>query len=185
MSREDNVNAIAKALLHSRASLRTSYEKALGKLAMQFSLLHIVLELFSWEIWGLSADIGLILTKDLPIKHLAEKLRASSEHRFSKADRNKFHSILKRIEKISEQRNALLHAMWVIEDGKPVFCLRKTRGKFNMEVPTVNYINAINSSVLEITADLLAFKDRPPSGGLLGLGLGTLPPPASPPPFAR
>lgn len=75
------IAAVAAALaeLEAQDKLEGPYERALGKLSIRFSLLHLTLEQFSWDVWGVYTALASILTKDLPTKHLVEKLRASAD----------------------------------------------------------------------------------------------------------
>jgi hypothetical protein len=54
---------------------RPNVERAIGRLAMNASLLHLVLERFAWAYWGLSINNGRTLTSDLPVTTLINKLK--------------------------------------------------------------------------------------------------------------
>ena len=103
---------LKKAMVEASLDLERGYERALGRLAISFSLLHYLLERIGWAFWGLHPEFAQILTKDLPIKHLAEKLRASmKEIELDDNVYDKLSRILKKIEQLAEQRNDLLHAL--------------------------------------------------------------------------
>ena len=93
MSIKDAREKIARVLLEKqleeRDKLEGPYERALGKLAIRFSLLHFTLEMFSWEMWGIKGTLASILTRDLTTNHLLEKLREGAKHTMlSEVDRN-------------------------------------------------------------------------------------------------
>jgi hypothetical protein len=128
-SREAIAEAMIQRQLEALERLKGPHEKALGKLAMRFSLLHVVLERFSWEAWNLSPRSGSVLTKDLRVTHLVEKLEASAKDLIPKIDdRKKLLSILKEIERVAKKRNDFLHSLWIIREGEPVRCFSRTRG---------------------------------------------------------
>lgn len=72
MSEDHRRKAVAAALtlakLDASQKVAAPYQKALGKLTMEFSLLHFSLERFSWEVWNLTEPMAQILTKDLQLK---------------------------------------------------------------------------------------------------------------------
>jgi hypothetical protein len=176
-SREAIMVALMQRHLEAQEKLEGPYEKALGKLAIRFSLLHFLLERFGWEVWNLNGHLALIITKDLPISHLAEKLRASAEHVIPRHDdRRKFLSILKKVKEAANERNELLHSLWIIREGEPVLCFSRKRGRLvGPDAPSAEQINELSKKVLEIIADFEAFKERRPLSGLFGLGLGSEP----------
>ena len=141
--------------------VQADYEKALGRLTIRFSWLHYFLETFGWKVWGLNPTSGSILTKDLQTKHLVIKLRDSSKYAIPRDhDRKRFISILNRIEKAAEKRNDLLHSLWIFH-GPSV-------GRFNKKSPnlesftTLQDIEQLNRSLMEISIDLAEFKDSGP-----------------------
>lgn len=71
--------AVALAQLEAQDKLEGPYERALGKLSIRFSLLHLTLEQFSWDVWGVNVPLASIITKNLTTKHLVEKLRTSAD----------------------------------------------------------------------------------------------------------
>lgn len=133
--------------LEALAKLQVSYERALGKLAMRFSLLHVMVEQFSWQAWNLSPSSGAVLTKDLPFTRLVEKLEESSKNVIPRSDdRKKLLSLLKEVKKVARKRNDLLHSMWVITEGEPVWCFNRTRGVLEgLNAPTAEQINELCS----------------------------------------
>lgn len=182
MSQDDPKEAVTRALiekqLEEQEKLERSYERAIGKLAIRFSLLHFLLELFSWEVWNQNPALGRILTKDLPTKHLIEKLRSSAKHRILKeSDRKVFLGILRRAEKTAEKRNDILHSLWLIRKGEPVFCFSRKRGALTgSETPTANDIEGLTASIADLLADFIEFKKKEPLRGATELALeGLLP----------
>ncbi len=156
--------------LRAHKQLEAPYEKALGKLTIRFSLLHISLESFGWEAWGLSTRTALVLTQDVPTKHLVEKLRSSTDWLlYKEQDREDFRLILNRIESVASRRNELLDSLWCISEGKPVRCFNRKMGAGG-DAPSVDEINRLSRIITEILADLLAFRRRKPLEQV-GLGL--------------
>ncbi len=166
MGREENKKAIAAALtkvkLQEGQKVTASYQKALGKLTMDLSFLHFALERFGWVIWNLNGPMAQILTKDLQLKALATKLRASTDHAISeKEDRRIFLSILKRVENVAEQRNEFLHSLWLITEDEPVLCFSRKRGVLEgADAPTVDQINDLSLKINEVSIDFAEFKKR-------------------------
>ena len=164
-----------EAQLEAQDTLEGRYERALGKLSIRFSLLHLTLEQFSWDLWGVNAPLASILTKDLTTKHLVEKLRASADIVIiRKEERINFISILGRIEKVAERRNELLHSIWIIKQGEPVLCVSKRRGRLvGPDAPSVSEINDLIRSIKQIVEDFMRFTAKTPLRGLFGLGLSS------------
>lgn len=156
--------------LRAQAHHEAPYEKALGKMTIRFSLLHISLECFAWEAWGLAIRTALVLTKDLPITLLVEKLRSSEEWLiYKEKDREDFRRILDRIESAARKRNELLHSLWFIDGGKPVRCFNRKKAAGG-NASSVDDINRLSRTITEILADLVAFRERRPLEQV-GLGL--------------
>lgn len=179
MSKDKGREAIAEAMIQRQLEalerLEGPYEKALGKLAMRFSLLHVVLERFSWEAWNLSPSSGSVLTKDLRVTHLVEKLEASAKDLIPNIDdRKKLLSILKEIKRVAKKRNDFLHSLWIIREGEPVWCFSRTRGALvGPDAPSAKQINELCSAIIKVLTDFDRFKENNPLmvKGLLGLGL--------------
>src|SRR5712692_5610914 len=79
----DAKRKVADALMEAAIGdkgIRAAYQKALGSLAINFSLLHFTLEMFSWEVFAVDHQTGQILTKDLPTTKLIQKLRSCCDH---------------------------------------------------------------------------------------------------------
>src|SRR5690349_24545742 len=88
--------------------LEHDYEPALGQLTRYFALLQYALEHIAWSIWNLHNEFGKILTKDLPAKHLSEKLLASLK--VMDVDQklaSELQTILRTVEKLAQERNNL------------------------------------------------------------------------------
>ena len=172
MSKNKPRQTVAAALIQQRLQeqerLQAPYERALGKLSMEFSLLHILLEQFSWGVWNLHGPLGLILTKDLPVTHLVEKLRSSIEHVILRQDdRKAFQSILSKVGKAAKQRNELLHSLWVIRGGEPIFCFSRKRGPLvGLDAPSIQEINALTENIKDIVFEFQKFKELRRSRGL-------------------
>lgn len=140
--------------------VRESYEKTLGALVINFSLLHYLLEDFSHEVFAISEPTATIVLNDLPLTRLIEKLRECAKHRMLReSDQKEFSAILKRAEKTAKQRNELMHALWIINDGRPVFCYRR-RNKAQSQAPSISEINALTRSILPLLIDLNKFTER-------------------------
>ena len=136
-----------------------AYERALGRLARYFSILHYVLERFSWRIWRLRTEFAHILTKDLPIKQLSEKVRASfKEIELDQKIQNELRLILRKVEKLAQTRNDLLHALWKIEDGKPVEFRTRRDLHSSKTAPTPGMIDDLSESMLNTAMELLDFQ---------------------------
>lgn len=141
--------------------LRVAYQKALGSLAMNFSLLHFQVEIFSWEVFQVDHQTGQILTKDLPTSKLIEKLESCCNRRAIPQDqRTQLSKLLKQIMKASEQRNELLHNLWFIDEGQPAFCYNRKRGKGKVQsAPTVSDIIEFARSIESLFLKLVDFKN--------------------------
>lgn len=177
MSKDKGKEAIAGILTQRQLEvldrLKGQHEKALGKLAMRFSLLHVALEWFSWQAWNLDPRSGRILTKDLRVTHLAEKLEKTAEYVIPRMDnRKKFLSILKEIKKVAEKRNELLHSIWFIREGEPLWCFSRTRGELaGTNAPSVEQINELCSTINNILEDFGRFEEKNPLVGMSLLGM--------------
>jgi hypothetical protein len=141
--------------------LSTRYERALGRLAIQFSLLHRVTEAFAWQTWGLHKEFRQILTKDLPFKQLVIKLRASIEELELETDDNtEVMGLLKKVEKQADKRNDLLHALWIVETGKPVVCILRREKEPLSKAPTVKEIDELSQEIGDTASHLFDFANR-------------------------
>jgi hypothetical protein len=150
--------------------IETPYEVTLGKLTIRFSWLHFVLEVFGWKLWKLEPAAGIVLTKDLQTKHLVEKLRQSAHLAIPKAaDLEDFKSILKRVEKVAEKRNELLHSMWSFDSGS---ISRINRKRLTVKVVTsIDEINHLNNSITATIEELFNFEKREPLKSHVALAL--------------
>lgn len=136
------------------------YERALGKLSIRFSLLHTLVEEFSWRIWGINSDLGAILTKDLPTKQLLKKLRDSARLFFSKEPAGKdLIAIFKKMEDVADRRNEFLHSIWVIREGKSIFISRKRGQLLDEEAPTAEDINDLSREIMNLVTDFMEIED--------------------------
>ena len=168
MSNDPNRKAIEDALLarflDERDKIESAYERALGKLAIRFSLLHFTLEQFCWDMWGIKDRLALIMTGDLPTKHLVEKMRQGATCRIhSTKDRRLFISVLNKVEKAAHKRNDLLHALWIIRKDKPTICVVRKRGVLRgMDSSLLEEINGQNKMILEIMGEFEVFQKRRP-----------------------
>lgn len=167
MSKDKPREAVAGALarLHLEAGEKLEepyapYERALGVLSIRFSLLHSLLEQLAWEVWGMNMHVAAIITKDLPTKHLVNKLRDTTKLVIFTKEGRKLLSILNRTEKVADRRNEYLHSIWIIRKGQPTFCLSRKRGRLvGPEAPTAEDINDLSRNIMNIVADFMEFKD--------------------------
>ena len=158
-----NSNIVEVTDVLTPRTLARRYERALGRLAIRFSLLHVLLEYFAWETWGLHPEFSHILTKDLPFKQLVGKLRVSIKKLELDNDISReLTQILKKAEAMAEQRNELLHALWVIEEDKPVLCFRRNKKSAASKAPTVEEIDELSNSINETANNLIDFSERNP-----------------------
>lgn len=114
------ISAVVESLARRemQEKLEAPYEKALGKLIIRFSLLHVTLEQYSWHLWGIKGRSALV-TRDLPTTHLVEKLRSTAQSVIPwEKDRKDFLFILKKVERVAIRRNELLHSLWIIREGQ-------------------------------------------------------------------
>jgi hypothetical protein len=99
---------------------------------------------------------------DLPFSGLIKTLRDCAVHRIPrKSDQKEFLSILRKSEQTAKKRNELLHALWLINEGKPVFCYRR-RNKAHSPAPTIDEINELTDSIFPLVDAFLKFKKRQP-----------------------
>lgn len=146
------------------------YEAALGKLTIRFSSLHFLLEAFAWKLWKVEPSTGMILTKDLPTKHLVEKLRQSADRAIPKAaDLREFKSILKKVEKVARKRNDLLHSLWFFKSESVTRFNRKRAA--TEEATSIDEIKALNLEITETAVELYEFEERDPLKPPLALAL--------------
>lgn len=138
---------------------RGPYEEALGKLTIRFSWLHFQLEVFGWKLWKLELSTGTVLTKDLQTKHLVDKLRQSAGRAIPKAaDLRDFKLILKKVEKVAEKRNELLHSLWSFNSENVT---RISKKRVTIEVSTsIDEIKALNREIASTAAELYEFEER-------------------------
>lgn len=159
--RKEIVEALIDAAIGDKG-VRAAYQRALGSLAINFSLLHFYLEMFSWEVFAVDHQAGQILTKDLPTSKLVQKFRSCCNYRTIKpAERTELSELLKNIEKASERRNELLHNLWFIHEGQPVFCYKRGShdGKAH-PAPSASEIAEFARSIEILILMLLNFKDK-------------------------
>jgi hypothetical protein len=126
-----------------RKRLTVRYERALGEMSIRFSLLHSLVEEFSWRIWGLDRDVGIIVTKDLPTKQLVKKLRDSAKLFFAK----------------ETAWNEFLHSIWVIRNGQPIFISRKRGHLLDREAPSAEDIRDLSREIMNLVTDFMEMKD--------------------------
>jgi hypothetical protein len=163
---------------YGHPDIEAAYQRALGKLTMHFSLLHFLLERMSWTLWGLNDQTGHILTKDLRVSHLAEKLIASADYAVLDKDRTDFRLLMKRIKEAAEKRNDFLHSLWLVKNGEPVFCVSRKRGVLGpglrrdgvlldgKDAPSVEEIDALSVNTYNLANEIQRFS------ATLGVPLG-------------
>ncbi len=159
--RKQIVDALVDAATGDKGT-RAAYQKALGSLAMNFSLLHFQLEMFSWDVFDVDHQTGQILTKDLPTSKLIEKLQSCCKRRaIPPEQRIQLSKLLDHIKKAAEERNELLHNLWFIDEGQAAFCYNRVRGKGKVHLaPTVSDISEFARSLEVLFIKLVDFKDR-------------------------
>jgi hypothetical protein len=146
--------------VEERTRLTAPYERALGKLSIRFSLLHSLVEEFSWRIWGLNNDVGAILTKDLPTKQLVKKLRDSAKLVFAKeAACKELVAILNKVEDVADRRNEFLHSIWDIRNGQPIFISRKRGRLLDREAPSAEDIDDLTRNIIVLVSDFMQISD--------------------------
>ncbi len=176
MSEKERRAAVARALISSQVEqqdrLHAPYERALGKLAIRFSLLHAVLEQFGWRVWGMEPQVGALITSDLPTSLLVKKLRDTTKFvKRTEEDRKEFLAILTRVEKVAQQRNEYLHSIWILKEGQPVSCVTRKRGRLvGPNAPSSKDIEDLNRRIMNIVFDFLEFRDDTSLTGLFRLG---------------
>jgi hypothetical protein len=151
--------------------VQKKYESRIGRIAMVFPLIHAVLERHSWLLWGLEPEFGRIVTKDLPTKHLVEKIRASLRELDGEEEAiTELKEILKRVEALSKRRNELFHSLWVMQGEQPVF-ISNRRHPREQPIPELQQLEKLYNSVADLSTDLLEFSRR--NRWLGGIGLAT------------
>jgi hypothetical protein len=157
--RKQLVDALVDAAIGDKG-IRAQYQKALGSLAINFSLLHFELEMFSWDVFEVDHQTGQILTKDLPTSKLIQKLRACCDRRaIQPTVRTQVSKLLKQVEKAADRRNELLHSLWFLHQGQPAFCYQRgsRQGKVH-SAPTASEISDFASSIETLIGALLDLK---------------------------
>lgn len=154
----------------STRAIQEQYESRLGRMAMLFSLMHMILERFAWNTWGIPHEFARILTKDLPIKQLSAKLQSSfKEMEIDKDVSLDLKRLLTRVEKLSEKRNEFMHGLWVMDGHKIVFLPRKSAGDADPTSPSLEDLEALVNSVIELIVELGDFSKRNMFLGAIGL----------------
>ena len=99
----------------------------------------------------------------MPFKALVVKLRLSIRELNLEQDVNRSLSqILKKAEKVAEQRNELLHALWIIEEGKPVLCFKRHEKDVTSQAPTIDEIQKLCETIVNTANDLLDLQEQNP-----------------------
>lgn len=157
--RKQIVDALVDAAIEDKRT-GAAYQKALGSLAMNFSLLHFQLEMFSWDVFDVDHQAGQILTKDLPTSKLIEKLQSCCKRwAIPSEQRTQLSKLLNQIRKAAEERNELLHNLWFIDEGQPAFCYNLARGKGKVHsAPPVSDISDFARLVEMLFIKLVDFK---------------------------
>ncbi|MGH7260516.1 MAG: hypothetical protein ACREI9_07515 [Nitrospiraceae bacterium] len=152
--------------------LYEEYESRIGRIATYFPLIHVILESFAWNIWGIAPEFARILTKDLPTGRLVAKLRSTLKEVDIEEDViAQLKDLLTRVESLNEQRNELMHSIWILDGDKPVMISRKHKSGEKTVAPTLQELEGLFSSIADLTTELWEFSKR---NGLLGaIGLAT------------
>lgn len=102
-------------------------EHAIGTFVMRLSFLHVVLEINLWSLMGINQTNGRILTEDLPLSKLTQRIYQVVKEKNPKPETLKdLKKILKELEKVNEERNRLAHGFWSFPDnGPPQIILKK------------------------------------------------------------
>lgn len=156
---KQTVDALVDAAIGDKGT-RTAYQKAIGSVAMNFSLLHFHLEMFSWDVFAVDHQTGRILTTDLPTTKLIEKLQSCCKRRaIPPEQRTQLSRLLTDIEKASTKRNEMLHNLWSIDEGQPAFYYKRRKGEVVHSVPTVSEISEFAGFLEVLLTKLVDFKN--------------------------
>lgn len=139
-----------------------AYERVLGALTIDFSYMHFYLEHFAWQAWGVAEDQGKIITQDLRTSHLIKQIKDSIDClKCNKEDSDALRQLLAKMEKAAERRNELLHSLWIIQEGAPVFCMSRKRGVLIAgDVPTISGLEDFSILLLRLTRDLFELSKK-------------------------
>ncbi|MBC7838797.1 MAG: hypothetical protein H7Y39_09210 [Nitrospiraceae bacterium] len=94
---------------------------------MRLSFVHFILELNLWSVLGIDPECGRVLTEDLPLVNLANRLYRTVQTKNPQPDTLKqLRKALNELEKINKERNTLVHGFWTFpKDGLPSIVPKK------------------------------------------------------------
>ena len=150
--------------------VRKKYESRIGRIAMVFPLINIVLQRYAWLLWGLEPEFGRIVTKGLTTDRLVEKIRSSfCELEGEEEAISELEVIITRVRALLKRRNQLFHSMWVMQGEQPVFISERSHEK--EPIPELQELEALYNSLADLINDLLRFYRQ--NRWLGGIGLAT------------
>ncbi len=119
---------------------------AVGKVALRSSLLDHVMTMTIKVITGVSVDDAVLATARTPSRVLRKRVRALAKDRLGDgAPFLELEAILYLAEKAVEDRNELIHSIWVFdEDGNPVI---QDPLKGHLPVPTVEQLEELADQI--------------------------------------
>lgn len=140
------------------------YFIALGRLVVAFSDLENEIKAFANYMINTQDDTGQILTSDMPSKPLLHKLISLYRHHENDPGKiEAFELLAKRIEKLTQARNDMIHGFWftlpLMDDDPPIRVIGKARFKgFHVEqrhIP-ISEISILVKGIAEATSELNA-----------------------------
>lgn len=147
-----------------------AHEAKIGQIATVFSLIHTILERFAWSLWGLTEEFGSILTKDLPIKGLTEKILATlAEIHVEDQTAKRIKTLLKEVNTLAIQRNALMHSMWNFKTNPPTLVGRKKPVSGKPDFSSIEEMTNLVDRMETVAEQLYVFTTENRLLGALGL----------------
>ena len=125
---------------------------------MSHSALHFSVERALWRIACRDEASGSTLTRDLPFSALFRKYCIIAETRIESSDDKRILKELeKQAERLSNERNKLIHSLWIMEDGRPISRYNRKVPVSEATFPTVDEITTIAKGIASLNANFFAF----------------------------
>lgn len=136
-------------------------EQAVGIFVMRLSFVHFILEINLWSLLGINTGCGRILTEDLPLTSLANRLYRTVQTKNPHPDTLKqLRKAMNELEKINQGRNALVHGFWTFPKDGPPSIVPKKGQVISKDAPTYSEIRRWIEDTDRFTEEFLKCMNR-------------------------
>lgn len=121
--------------------LGDDYYRAVGRIAIEFSVLEFYIKVWVTVLLGAGPDAGMLASAFIDFRNLSAMLDALYNRKFwnDQARLEKFAGILSRVDKVAQERNLVIHSAWFSsESGRHALGIKYPRGRVRWFEPSIS-----------------------------------------------